>query len=71
MEDDKINRKGLSREFVIKSVLCVLEKAEAGKEWGSVQISFQSGVCKTIREEKTIIQEGGAVGMNGAIERRT
>ena len=42
---------GLSREFIIKSVLQILDTAMETKGWGSVTIQFQSGVPKTIREE--------------------
>ncbi len=31
---------GLSREFVLKSILQILEQAEERKEWGSVQVSL-------------------------------
>lgn len=54
---DQPAKRGLSREFVVKSVLDRLEKAERGREWGSVSITFQAGVCRLIREEKTITEE--------------
>ena len=49
--------KSLSREFVLKSILHILDTAQAAKEWGSVTVQFQAGVFKTIREEKTITEE--------------
>ncbi|MFA5423461.1 MAG: hypothetical protein WC374_06340 [Phycisphaerae bacterium] len=49
--------KGLSREFVLKSILHIMDTAAAVKGWGSVTIQFQAGVLKTIREEKTITEE--------------
>ena len=49
--------KGLSREFVIKSVLHVLDTAVAVKGWGSVTIQIQNGVIRTIRKEGTINDE--------------
>ena len=44
---------GLPRDFVIKSILRVLETAESEKQWGSVSVQFQDGICRGIREEKT------------------
>jgi hypothetical protein len=49
--------KGLSREFVLKSILHILDTAAETKGWGSVTISFQSGILKTIRKEETITEE--------------
>ena len=57
MNDKPKSRPGLTREFVLRSILHILEQAETKKEWGSVQVAFQAGVCKTIREEKTITEE--------------
>jgi hypothetical protein len=48
---------GLSREFVVESILHILDTAAAAKGWGSVTVQFQAGVFKTIREEKTITEE--------------
>lgn len=49
--------KGLSREFVLKSVLHVLDTVPIEKRWGDWKISFQNGVLKTIDEHKTTVTE--------------
>ena len=49
--------KGLSREFVLKSVLHILDTVPVEKRWGSWQISYQNGVWKTIEEKKTTVTE--------------
>jgi hypothetical protein len=43
-------KKGLSREFVLRSILGLLDKAEKGKEWGSITVIYQAGNCKTIKK---------------------
>jgi hypothetical protein len=48
---------GLSREYVIKSILRVLDAAANEKTWGSVTVQYQAGVCRVIKEEKTITRE--------------
>lgn len=55
--DEKIKRVGLSREFVLRSILDILDKAAERREWGSVTVAFQAGVLKTIRKEETITEE--------------
>jgi hypothetical protein len=49
--------KGLSREFVLKSVLHILDTVPVVKGWGSWQISYKDGVWKTIEEKKTTVTE--------------
>jgi hypothetical protein len=49
--------KGLSRKFVVESILKILDGAEARKEWGSVLVSYKAGVVQTIRKEETITEE--------------
>lgn len=48
---------GLSRDFVVKSILHVLDTAAAEKRWGSITVQYQAGVCRCIKEEKTTIEE--------------
>lgn len=48
---------GLSRDFVVKSLLGILDEAEHKKQWGSVTIQFQAGVYKLLKTEKTITEE--------------
>lgn len=55
--DPVLRAAGLSREFVIKSILHILDTAAVTRGWGSVTVQFQACVCKTIREEKTITEE--------------
>lgn len=52
---------GLSREYVIKSILRVLDTAANEKTWGSVTVQYQAGVCRVIKEEKTITREDGNI----------
>jgi hypothetical protein len=47
----------LSRDFVVRSILKMLDNAQARREWGSVTIQFQAGAFKTIRKEETITEE--------------
>jgi len=49
---------GLSREFVVKSILQALDAAAAEKRWGSIMVQFQAGVCRCIKEDKTTVTEG-------------
>jgi hypothetical protein len=49
--------KGLSREYIIKAVLQVLDDVPLERKWGSVEISFQNGVFKTIKEVETTTEE--------------
>jgi hypothetical protein len=51
------NPKPLSREFVIKSILHILEKAETEKGWGMITIQIQNGIIRTMRKEGTINDE--------------
>ena len=51
------NPKGLSREFVVKSILRVIDAVPIEKRWGDWTISYQAGVFKTIREVKTTTEE--------------
>lgn len=55
METEK--KAGLSREFVVKSVLRILDTAEREKAWGSVTVQYQAGACRVIKEEKTTTRE--------------
>ena len=55
MEIEK--KAGLSREFVVKSVLRILDTAERDKAWGSVTVQYQAGACRWIKEERTINEE--------------
>ena len=48
---------GLSREFVIRSVLAILDDAQTGRKWGRLEVAFQNGRAKTIRKEETITTE--------------
>jgi hypothetical protein len=49
--------KPLSREFVLKSILHILDTVPVVKGWGSWQISYQNGIWKTIEEKKTTTEE--------------
>lgn len=49
--------KPLSREFVVKSILHILDTAAATKGWGMITIQIQNGTIKTIRREGTINDE--------------
>jgi hypothetical protein len=55
--------RGLSREFVVKSILHILDTAAEVKGWGSVTVQFQAGICRVIKEERTTVMEGGAIGV--------
>lgn len=46
--------KHLSREFVVKSILHILDTAAAVKGWGQVTIQIQNGEIRTIRKEGTV-----------------
>lgn len=54
---DQAKNKGLSRDFVVKLLLGVLDDVEKRKGWGSVSINFQNGRITTIKKEGTIIDE--------------
>jgi len=47
----------LSREFVVKSVLHILDTAAAVKGWGMITIQIQNGEIKTMRKEGSINDE--------------
>jgi hypothetical protein len=50
---------GLSREYVIKSILQCLDAAAAEKRWGSIMVAYQAGVVRVIEEKKTTVKEDG------------
>ncbi|MCG2681166.1 MAG: hypothetical protein L6455_14550 [Kiritimatiellae bacterium] len=49
--------KGLSREFVIKSILHILDTAATERGWGAITIQIQNGAVRTLRKEGTINDE--------------
>ena len=48
---------GLSRRFIDKAILGLLDEAESKKKWGCIYINFQAGVFKMIKKEETITRE--------------
>jgi len=48
---------GLSREFVVRSILKILDGATEKKGWGIITIQIQNGEIKTLRREGTISDE--------------
>ena len=48
---------GLSRDFVVRSVLKLFDEAQARQQWGAITVIFQNGTFKTIKKEETITEE--------------
>jgi len=51
------NQTGLSREFVLNSILNLFDDVERNQRWGLVSVSYQAGKFKMIRKEETITNE--------------
>lgn len=49
---------GLSREYVMRSILHLLEKAELAEKWGTIEITLQDGRPRVIKYSYTIKTEG-------------
>lgn len=50
-------KKGLSRDFVVRSILKLFDEFESLKKWGKVEVTIQAGNFKTIEKRETIVSE--------------
>jgi sulfatase maturation enzyme AslB (radical SAM superfamily) len=49
--------KPLPRDYVVKSVLGLIEDYRKERRWGKIEVAFQNGEPTTIRDEKTQLIE--------------
>jgi hypothetical protein len=54
---DQAKNKGLSRDFVVRSLLGVLDDVEKRNGWGSVSINFQNGRITFMKKEGSVSSE--------------
>lgn len=50
-------RPGLSREFVLRSILRLFDEVESERRWGAVTVLYQAGKFRCIEEKKTTTEE--------------
>ena len=49
--------RALSREFVARSILKILDEAETRRRWGAVTVIYHAGKFRCIKQEETIAEE--------------